>query len=193
MALPQSIDPSSLNLSGRPAIATDPTTITSAVDLGMPNPTIGMEKNTVSPLLGSLFGGLLGYGYGQKNAGTTAVNKPTGGAPTGDTPSGSGGLPTGGTPTGNIGSVNSIKFPAGTTQDQIDAMINPSTGLPYGKTNGQSNYVISGVNMQNGEVVALPNDKIGGTNLGTNTGNFGFEADTGTTTGGGATTSKFES
>ena len=61
MALPQSIDPSSLNLSGRPAIATDPTTTTSAVDLCMPNPTIGMEKNTVSPLLGSLFGGLLGY------------------------------------------------------------------------------------------------------------------------------------
>ena len=123
MALPQSIDPSSLNLSGRPAIATDPTTITSAVDLGMPNPTIGMEKNTVSPLLGSLFGGLLGYGYGQKNAGTTAVNKPTGGTPSGGTPSG-GGAPTGGTgtPTGNIGSTVSVSLPSGTTQAEIDVL-----------------------------------------------------------------------
>ena len=60
MALPQTVDPSTLNLSGKPAIATAPTTTTSAGGVGMPNPTIGMEKNTVSPLLGSLFGGLLG-------------------------------------------------------------------------------------------------------------------------------------
>jgi hypothetical protein len=40
--------------------------------------------------------------------------------------------------------------------------------------------------MSTGEVIGLPNDTIGGTNLGTNTGNFGFEAGTGSggTTGG---------
>ena len=140
MALPQSIDPSSLNLSGRPAIATAPTTTTSAVDLGMPNPTIGMEKNTVSPLLGSLFGGLLGYAYGEKNAGATAVNKPTGGAPTGDTPSGSGGLPTGGTPTGNIGSVQNVKVPSSIPISEAQSWLNAN----YGFSNGQPNYVVSG-------------------------------------------------
>jgi len=187
MALPQSVDPTSLNISGKPAIATAPTTTTSVGATGMPMPTIAMEKNEVP--LGA--GALLGYALGNLmgNRGTALTGTPTGQTPSGQTPSGqtpSGSKPTGSTPTGNIGSVNSIKFPAGTTQDQIDAMINPLTGLPYGKTNGQSNYVISGVNMQNGEVVALPNDKIGGTNLGTNTGNFGFEAGTGTggTTGG---------
>ena len=68
MALPQTIDPASLNLSGTPAIATEPTTTTSVGGTGMPMPRIAMEKNTVNPLLGSLFGGLLGYAYGEKNA-----------------------------------------------------------------------------------------------------------------------------
>lgn len=186
MALPQSIDPTSLNLSGKPAIATAPTTATSAVDLGMPNPTIGMEKNTVSPLLGSLFGGLLGYGYSQKNAGATA-NKPTANTPSGNAPLGnapSGNLPTGSTPTGNIGSVQNVKVPSSIPISEAQSWLNAN----YGFSNGQPNYVVSGTNLYTGEVIGLPNDKIGGTNLGTNTGNFGFEADTGTTTGGGATT-----
>jgi len=48
MALPQSIDPTSLNLSGKPAIATDPTTTTSAGATGMPMPRVAMEKNEIN-------------------------------------------------------------------------------------------------------------------------------------------------
>lgn len=191
MALPQTVDPTSLNLSGKPAIATAPTTTTSVGATGMPMPRVAMEKNEIplgaGALLGYAFGNLMGNKGSSSLTGNQANQNANQNANQPANPKNpSGNTPTGGTPTGNIGSVNSIKFPAGTTQDQIDEMINPLTGQKYGKTNGQSNYVVSGVNMHNGEVVALPNDKIGGTNLGTNTGNFGFEAGTGSggTTGG---------
>jgi len=83
--------------------------------------------------------------------------------------------------------VNNIKVPSSIPISEAQAWLDTN----YGKTNGQSNYVVSGTNLSTGEVIGLPNDKIGGTNLGTNTGNFGFEAGTGsggTTTGGGTTT-----
>jgi hypothetical protein len=155
----------------------------------MTNARVEDVNRPVSPYLGALFGGLLGYatkenlGLGTPSGtGTRPPTTPSGG---GGTPSGGGGLPSGGSSlTGGTGSVNSISLPAGTTQAEID--------LQYGTTNGQSNYQISGVNTSTGQVVATPNYNIGGTNLGTNTGNFGFEAGTGTTTGtttgGGATT-----
>jgi hypothetical protein len=180
MALPQSVDPTTLNLSGKPALSTvAPSTITSAGATGMPNPTIAMETNEIPSGVGALLGFALGNMMGNRgmfpltgNRPNQNVNQPT----NPNTPSG----PTGGTPTGNIGNVNSVSLPPGTTQAQINAQ--------YGTTNGQPNYQISGVNMSTGEVIATPNLNIGGTNLGTNTGNFGFEADTGTTTGGGTTT-----
>jgi hypothetical protein len=186
MALPQSIDPTTLNLSGKPALLdVAPTSVTSAGGTGMPNARVENVNRPVNPYLGALFGGLLGYatkenlGLGTPSGtGTRPPTTPSGG---GGTPSGGGGLPSGGSSlTGGTGSVNSVSLPAGTTQAEID--------LQYGTTNGQSNYQISGVNTSTGQVVATPNYNIGGTNLGTNTGNFGFEAGTGTTTGGGATT-----
>lgn len=60
-------------------------------------------------------------------------------------------------PTGNIGSVSSVSLPAGTTQAQVDAK--------YGTINGQSKYVIAGVNSTDGSVIATPNYTVGGTNL----------------------------
>ena len=189
MALPQTIDPTTLNLSGKPNMPSAPTSVTSAGGTGMTNARVEDVNRPVSPYLGALFGGLLGYatkenlGLGTPSGtGTRPPTTPSGG---GGTPSGGGGLPSGGSSlTGGTGSVNSISLPAGTTQAEID--------LQYGTTNGQSNYQISGVNTSTGQVVATPNYNIGGTNLGTNTGNFGFEAGTGTTTGtttgGGATT-----
>ena len=78
MALPQSVDPTTLNLTGKPAIATGPTTITSEATTGMPNPTIAQEKSNVSPLLGALFGAALGYkssmASGAGNTNTTPTN-----------------------------------------------------------------------------------------------------------------------
>ena len=186
MALPQSIDPTSLNLSGKPAIATDPTTTTSAGAIGMPMPRVVMEKNEIPVGAGALLGYALGNLIGVKPTTTTGTttnqqaNKPT------DPNKPSGNTPTGGTPTGNIGSTVSVSLPAGTTQAEID--------LQYGTTNGQSNYQISGVNMSTGEVVATPNYNIG-PNFGGNTstqGSTGTGVDatppSGTTTGGLPTT-----
>jgi len=186
MALPQSVDPTTLNLSGKPALSTvAPSTITSAGATGMPMPTVAMEKPEIPLGAGALLGYALGNLIGVRPTTTgTGAGAGTGagtGSGSGSGGGGGGGSPSGGgTPTGNIGSVNSISLPPGTTQAQIDAQ--------YGTTNGQSNMQISGVNMSTGEVVATPNYNIGGTNLGTNTGNFGFEAGTGTTAGGGTTT-----
>ena len=73
MALPQSVDPSTLNLSGKPAIATAPTTTTSSGASNIQNPRIENVKNEVSPLLGGLFGGLLGYAA--QNRGTSATQQ----------------------------------------------------------------------------------------------------------------------
>jgi hypothetical protein len=182
MALPQTVDPTTLNLSGKPTMATAPTAITSEASLGMPNPTIAQEKSNVSPLLGALFGGALGMKYAASQTGKTGTG--TGGSGT----SGSGSnilgdlikAVTGGkTPTGNIGSVSNVIVPAGMSGTEAQNWLNQN----YGTTNGQPNYVVSGTNLSTGEIVGLPNDKIGGTNLGTNTGNFGHTAD-GTTTGG---------
>lgn len=189
MALPQSIDPTTLNLSGKPNMPSMPTSVTSAGGTGMPNARVENVNRPVNPLLGALFGGLLGYAT-KENLGLgapsgTGTRPPTTPSGEGGAPNGGGGLPSGSSSlTGGTGSVNSISLPAGTTQAEID--------LQYGTTNGQSNYQISGVNTSTGQVVATPNYNIGGTNLGTNTGNFGFEAETGTgggtTIGGGSTT-----
>ena len=176
MALPQSVDPTTLNLTGKPAIATGPTTITSEATTGMPNPTVAQEKSNVSPLLGALFGAGLGYKASMANQGNASANASNANQPGkvniptipkipgGSTGSGTIGTP-GGTATGggSTGSTPSISFPAGTTQAQIDAQ--------YGKTNGQSNYVIVGPNMSNGSVVARPNTMIPGyTSTGTGAG-----------------------
>jgi hydrogenase/urease accessory protein HupE len=80
MALPQTIDPASLNLSGIPAIATEPTTTTSVGATGMPNARVENVNRPVNPALGALFGGLLGYATGQNlgsgATGLTPINKP---------------------------------------------------------------------------------------------------------------------
>ena len=168
MALPQSIDPTTLNLSGTSALSNvEPTSVTSAGASGMPNPTIAMERNEVPVGAGALLGYALGNLMGNRGAG--AGNRPNQNANPNqpNNPNAPPGTPSGGTPTGNIGGVNNISFPAGTTQADIDAI--------HGTQNGQSKYQISGVNMQNGQVIATPNLNIGGTNLGTNTGNFGSE------------------
>ena len=64
MALPQSVDPTTLNISGRPAISDiAPTSITSAGASGMVMPEIGMETNEIpvgaSALLGYALGNLI--------------------------------------------------------------------------------------------------------------------------------------
>jgi hypothetical protein len=92
------------------------------------------------------------------SAGTSLLNKITGNTGNASNPGGLntyGGSPT--LPTGNIGSTASKSYPAGTSQVAIDAV--------EGKTNGQSKYVISGVNPTDGSVIATPNYNIGGTNL----------------------------
>jgi hypothetical protein len=160
MALPQTIDQSTLNLSGKPAIATAPTTTTSVGATGMPNPTIAQEKSNVSPLLGALVGGALGMKYASQNAGS--ANQTANQAAKQQVASAIGNLIKGissGTSTGggSTGTVGGLTFPKGTSQSAIDAI--------YGTSNGQSNYVISGTNMSTGEVIAQPNLNIGGTNL----------------------------
>lgn len=168
MALPQSIDPTTLNLSGTPALSSvEPTLVTSAGASGMPNPTIAMETNEVPVGAGALLGYALGSLMGNRGARAGTGNRPNQNANQPTTPTAPSGTPSGSTPTGNIGSTNSISFPAGTTQADIDAI--------HGTQNGQSKYQISGVNMQNGQVIATPNLNIGGTNLGTDTGNFGSQ------------------
>jgi hypothetical protein len=173
MALPQTIDPSTLNLSGRPAMATTtaPSTTTSAGSPGYAMPRVEDVKNEVPPALGALFGGMLGYAAENRGSAGSKSGNANANAPGGNSnanPLGSilsnliknAGKPSttpGSTPTGDIGNVNSIKFPAGTTQETIDAQ--------YGKTNGQSNVVISGVNPGDGQVIATPNYDIGGGNL----------------------------
>ena len=68
-------------------------------------------------------------------------------------------------PTGNLGSVSKVLLPPGSTQADVNAT--------YGMSNGQPNYVVTGVDMGSGKVVASPNyDTIGGTNL-TGLGSFG--------------------
>ena len=177
MALPQTIDQSTLNLTGKPAMATPPTTITSAGGTGMAAPKIENVKNEVSPLLGGLFGGLLGYAA--QNRGTTTAganqqgaNQQQAGAPNvsgiansilnalkGTTGTASG-KPIGG---GSTGTVSGMAFPPGTTQTEID--------LQLGKTNGVSNYILAGTNMSNGTVIAQPNTSIPGyTSTGTGSG-----------------------
>ena len=178
MALPQTVDPTTLNLSGMPAMATAPTTTTSTSSAVVPNPTIAQEKSNVSPLLGALFGGALGMKYAASQAGKTGT------ATSGTGTSGTGSnilgdlikAVTGGkTPTGNIGSVSNVIVPSGMSGTEAQNWLNQN----YGTTNGQPNYVVSGTNLSTGEIVGLPNTNIGGANLGTNTGNYG-------TTGGGS-------
>jgi hypothetical protein len=118
--------------------------------------------------IGALVGAMVADKTGTKGTGTTGGTAPKvggGTVPNIATPAGNasnpGGLNTyGGSPTlptGNIGSTVSISLPSGTTQPTIDAV--------YGKSNGQSNYVISGVNPSDGSIIATPNYNIGGGNL----------------------------
>jgi hypothetical protein len=81
---------------------------------------------------------------------------------------GGGGSGSGGSsmPTGDLGAVNKVLLPAGSTQFDVTQK--------YGTSNGQPNYVITGVDMGTGQVVASPNYNIGGTNL---TGAGGFNPD----------------
>jgi hypothetical protein len=123
-------------------------------NLFTPNKSGGVD----SALIGALAGAMIGDKTGATPL-TSAANAVTGalGKATGAGGSGGG---TGGTssmPTGNIGSVASVSLPAGTSQAQVDAK--------YGTTNGQSNYVVAGVNSTDGSVIATPNYNIGGTNL----------------------------
>jgi hypothetical protein len=176
-----SVDQAGLNLSGRPNMSTGPATpITSPGSAAKQNPRIVEERTQTSPAAGALLGGLLGMALnktsGTSTSGLTPTTRPnTGGSGSGTTVNvgggGSGGsgtgtgtgTGTGSTPTGNIGNTVSVQLPAGTTQAEVDAQ--------YGVTNGQSNYVIAGVNSK-GEIVATPNLMIG-PNFGGNTSNQG--------------------
>ena len=171
MALPQTIDQSTLNLSGKPSIATAPTTTTSSGASNIQNPRIENVKNEVSPLLGGLFGGLLGYAAQNRGAGATqqtsqqGTNQQQTGVAKPDvsgiaksilnavkgTTGTSSGTSIGG---GSTGTVNGMAFPPGTTQQDID--------LQLGTTNGQSNYIIAGTNMSNGTIIAQPNYDMSG-------------------------------
>ena len=189
MALPQTVDPTTLNLSGKPAMATAPTTTTSSGASNIVNPTIAQEKSNVSPLLGALFGAGLGYKYSMANQGAGGA----GGAGAGQSGAGGTGnllnslikaVTGGGTPTGNIGSVNNVIIPSGMSGTEAQNWLNQN----YGTTNGQPNYVVSGTNLSTGEAIGLPNTNIGGTNLGTNTGNYGTTGDGSSSTGTGTLT-----
>jgi hypothetical protein len=115
-------------------------------------------------------GGGQGGGQGggnQGGGGSPSYVSPTNNPWTGTT-QGGGGIYMGG---GGTGTVGSIKYPPGTTQEQI----NQDAGM----TNGQPNAIIAGVNPSTGEVIAQPNYMIGGGNL---TGIGGIPMDGGATT-----------
>ena len=76
MALPQSVDPTTLNLSGKPALSNiAPSSVTSAGASGMVMPRVDMEKNEIP--IGA--GALLGYALGN----LTGVKPTTAGTGTG--------------------------------------------------------------------------------------------------------------
>lgn len=78
MALPQTVDPSTLNLSGKPALSTATApTITSPGSAGMLNPTIAQEKTSVPPAAGALLGYVLGN-YMDRTSGTAGTSTGTG-------------------------------------------------------------------------------------------------------------------
>jgi len=178
MALPQSIDPITLNISGRPEISTvTPTQITSVGATGMPNPTIENVNRSVNPLLGALFGGLLGYATRENLGLPGSTTRPTtsGGGTQGGGGLGGGGGSGGsrpsssvGTPTGNIGSLPNYLVPQDIPLSQAQDWLNST----YGTTNGQPNVVVSGTNMSTGQAVGLPNYNIG-PNFGGNTSTAG--------------------
>jgi hypothetical protein len=134
MALPQSVDPTTLNLSGRPALSNvTPTSVTSAGASGMPNPTIAMETNEIPSGVGALLGyalgnltGNRGAGAGQQGTGNRPnqpVNPNTPSGPSGGTPPISGGSGTG---SGNLGGMTGA-----TSAIQTDAngnFVNTKTG-----------------------------------------------------------------
>ena len=147
MALPQSIDPITLNISGKPAISTvAPTQITSAGGVGMPDPTVENVNRPVNPLLGALFGGLLGYATGQNlglgGSGLTPINRPQTGTGSGGGSGGGGGGGGGGTTSGGLppvsggsgtGSGNIGGMTGATSAIQTDAsgnFVNTKTGEP---------------------------------------------------------------
>jgi hypothetical protein len=140
MALPQTVDPSTLNLSGKPTIATAPaTTVTAPGGTLMQNPRIVDEKNEVSPLLGALFGGILGYAAQNRGAGTAqSANRPTTGQ--------QGQQGTGGGLDVNLGGGTK---PTGTTGSVVSKAINWDEPVP-------NNWVVSGYNIDvNGNAVKI--------------------------------------
>ncbi|NDB57615.1 hypothetical protein EB001_04125, partial [bacterium] len=201
MALPQTVDPTSLNLSGKPAIATAPTTtVTTPASPGMPAPRVEDVPHEVSPLLGGLFSGLLAYASANRGnkAGTgtgTGTGAGTGTGTGGNIGSTIGNIIkniTGGSGSGNIGSVNNVVVPAGIPASEAQAWLNAQ----YGTTNGEPNYVVSGTNMSTGQAVGTINTNIGpnwsgntstqgSTGAGTNTGTGTTPTDTLTNIGGG--------
>lgn len=181
-------DPSTLNTSGAPALSSAPTqNIVSPSSISrMPAPSYGMTNTGLDAITGGAIGGLLGLIIDRnKQAATGTGVLPGAGTPTGTQQSpasqikpittkpptaagGGGGGATTGTPSGtpigggSTGTVAGVAFPPGTTQAQVDAQM--------GTTNGQSNYLIAGVNTTNGTIVAQPNLDIGGANLTTSGG-----------------------
>lgn len=125
--------------------------------------TRNLYKGSSSSIDPSLIGALAGYMIGNKTQSTplTSVANAVKNAVKGPTSTATSPTKVGGT----NGSVNQITFPPGTNQATIDQI--------YGKTNGQPNYEIAGVNMTNGDVIATPNLTIGGSNL---TGNGGVSS-----------------
>ena len=110
------------------------------------------SSSSGSVVLPALAGAAVGTLLTNPNV-ASAIKNAIGGLGGGSSGSGSSsGSSTGSMPSGIISDVQKLTFPAGTTQDMIDAQ--------YPKINGQSQYQIAGVNTTNGEVIATPNYNI---------------------------------
>lgn len=111
-------------------------------------------------IIPTILGGLGGMAA-EKILGTdpvSAITNAVKGALGGSGSSGGSGGSGGSMPTGDLGSVAKVLLPPGSTQFEVTQK--------YGTSNGQPNYVVTGVDMGTGQVIASPNyDTIGGTNL----------------------------
>jgi hypothetical protein len=109
-------------------------------------------------IIPTLLGGLGGFAA-EKILGTDPISAIRGvlGGGGGSGGGGGAGGGGGGMPTGDLGSVNRVLMPPSSTQFDVNQR--------YGTSNGQPNYVITGVDMGTGQIIASPNNNIGGTNL----------------------------
>jgi hypothetical protein len=149
----------------------------------LPGPTISERKagaSLSSSMLPALAGGVVGSLLTGGTGGTGVLSQ-VANAVKNAISGGGGGGGTSTTPTGNLGSVQKFELSPGSTQADFDAK--------YGTTNGQSNVVVSGVDMTTGNVVGTINTNIQSsmTSLSPTQGGLSFGTSTAqqpTTTGG---------